>query len=141
MEDFKLKIYEKEKGENFNAIKPVSKINQETILKEITLLIGSKTHDIYSEIINNLNYIEVENTYNIKNVFENSDYPLSGISIIIWDINNFDVIKTNALIRDWEYIWYADSDEAIILYNSDHCCPEKNSQTWFINLNFNILQG
>lgn len=120
MEDFKLKIYEKEQGENFNAIKTVSKINQEIILKEITLLIGSKTHDIYSEIINNLNYIEVENTYNIKNVFENSDYPLSGISIIIWDINNFDLIKTNALIRDWEYIWYADSDEVIILYNSDN---------------------
>lgn len=39
MEDFKLKIYEEEQGRSFNAIRPVSKINRETILKEIASLI------------------------------------------------------------------------------------------------------
>ena len=120
MEDFKLINYQKDKKRKFNAVKSISKINQEAILNEITSLIGCKTGNIFSEIANSLNYVEIDDTYNIKEVFESSDYPMSGASTIIWDINNFDVIKTNALIRDWEYIWYADSDDAIILYNSNN---------------------
>lgn len=120
MEDFKLIKYQNDRKEKFNVIKPIAKINQETILNEITSLIGCKTGNIFSEISNSLNYIEIDDTHNIKELFERSDYPLNGTSIIMWDVNNFDIIETNALIRDWEYIWYADSDDAIIVYNSNN---------------------
>lgn len=65
----------------------------------------NKQVDTKSDFNNLINYLLK------KNFDENEDV------YIVWSFpDEVDSIKLNELIKHWEYIWYGDSDDAIILF-------------------------
>lgn len=52
----------------------------------------------------------------INKVSFNSD---STTLFVFWNANEVDKIKVDTLKKFWEYIWYDDSDEAVIIFDSN----------------------
>ncbi len=81
----------------------------------------------------------IRNTYvapEITKLIESTPIKDQKGTLSCWSFATTSFIETEAIRLGKEPIILSP-----IFYILPHCCPEKNSQTWFINLNFNILQG
>src|SRR6478735_665851 len=122
MQDFKLDIYKEKKGTVFSGIESLGVLRIKEIAEEIFNLIGLsalKKERFFPSIENKLAYKDFEDTYSIRSIFQELKFEDSGDLLILWDENSIDRVDTNALLDNWEYIWYDVSDDAVILYHQE----------------------
>lgn len=93
------------------------------LIDEISKVLGltESSKEIFIEIANKLasKDFDEEFTYNINSVFNEFSFPIDGDIFIVWNQNIIDKINTKTLLENWDYIWYGDSDEAVILYHRE----------------------
>lgn len=124
MEVFKLDNYKKEKGELFPKIEVLNFESQNKIFESLKNLISLSfdKDELFVELADKLASKDYDEdlTYNIHFIFDEFDFSKEEDVILIWDIKNIDKISSKVLLDNWDYIWYGDSDEAVILYQENN---------------------
>jgi len=124
MEGFKLDNYKKEKGELFPKIEILNFESQNKIFESLKNLINlsSNNEGLFFELVDKLASKDYDEdlTYNIHFIFDEFDFSRDEDVILIWNMKNADKISSKVLLDNWNYIWYGDSDEAVILYQENN---------------------
>lgn len=124
MENFKLDIYKSETGDFFPEIEPLNNKHKDEIINEIKNLVGLslETENLFVGLAEKLSKKDFDEkfTYDIHSIFKKFDLSVKETTLIIWNRNEIDEINTKILLDKWEYIWYGDSDDAIILYQKKY---------------------
>lgn len=103
-----------------------------TVFKILNIPKGSVEIKLFEYIIENLHSKSVvseetrkakkeldEDTYDLKEIFRVINYPVDDEIYIIWSCDEIDKMKTKDVIEYWDDIWYAYSDNAVILFNKN----------------------
>ena len=125
MENFKLEIFNKEhKGEKF-LFQKVKDQELSNLIQELTRIVGNAEIKASIEFFNTikLNFnrtLQMNKTNNLKEIFKQiglKGSSLGDVSYLIWKFpNDIDRFDLKFLINNWNYIWYGDSDDAVVIY-------------------------
>lgn len=123
MEKFKLDIYLKETGNVFSEIEPINTQNRDAILRNIVEILGLKNNsELFVEIEKSLSSKDFDEDYiqDISKIFEIFNFKATNYLFLVWNVNDIDKIKANVLIENWSFLWYADSDDAVIVFDDEN---------------------
>lgn len=121
MEEYKFDIYLQETGNVFIGIKQltttaeqhavISDLYKKSGLSDVNINLFVDLRESLTETI-----FTIEETDDLKFIFDRLDLDKTGDVYLIWDDKNIDQISIRSLIDNWQYIWYGISDEAVIIY-------------------------
>lgn len=121
MEEFKIDLYTEETGDNFPKFESLNLEDAKNKIKALfdILQIEPNHSSLYSTLINNLKHVDKTDdyTYDIKTIFDDFQFDCENELLIIWDEFHIDKMSSIDIINNWDFIWYGDSDDAIILYS------------------------
>lgn len=123
MEKFKLEIFKKETNSNLE-FEELKGDKLRSLMSYLDEKLGSFTNsiDFFSNIRKKMsNSFDVDDI-NSPSVFEDVVNKLTSINLdnlecyVIWRYpSEVDVFNCSYLTNNWEYVWYADSDEALVI--------------------------
>lgn len=123
MQGFKLEIYQNEKGKPFTDIETLDQESSNKIIEKVHSILGTEVDGrmLFPEIMEKLTCRDFDEdfTYNLESIFREFDINREGEVYIIWDEDSVDKTSGDNLIKNWDYIWFGESDEAVILYQED----------------------
>ena len=123
MEKFKFDIYLKETGNLFPEVESLNSYDRAVILSNILKLLGlNKNSELFVEIERNLSSKDFDEDYvqNINKILKGFNFETTDYLFLVWNNDDIDKVKTKVLIENWSYIWYGDSDEAVVVYDNEN---------------------
>jgi hypothetical protein len=124
MEKFKLEIYKNDRGEPFPMYRSLNSIERKEIITEIANIIELQSSvELFKNIESKLLYedYDEEFTYSLECILDSFGFSLEGKLFVVWNANDIDEFSIITMREFWEYIWYGNSDEAVILYQQEFC--------------------
>ncbi|MBD2757896.1 hypothetical protein [Spirosoma validum] len=121
MDQFKLDLFKQEFDEPllYQVISVQDEIKLENILFSFEVNVTNKS-DLFNRLLKNLPYKvlykNLESTNNVQNLLEKFNITDEKVNLIWSYPDEIDSLSISYLIDDWKYIWYATSDEAVILF-------------------------
>lgn len=120
MQDFKLNIYKKDTGNELSGYTSLNLKNCKERVDEISILVGlsSQNQNLFVALEKHLQFkdFDEDDTYNIELLINDFGLSQKESFFVVWSENEIDEVNTDSLLSAWEYLWYSDSDEAIILF-------------------------
>ena len=121
MDQFKLDLFKQEFDEPliYQAVSVQDEIKLENILSSFAVNTINK-NDLFNRLLQNLPYKglykNLESTNDIQNLLGKFNVSDAKVSLIWSYPDKMDSLSISYLIDNWKYIWYATSDEAVILF-------------------------
>ena len=122
MDNFKLELYRKNSNDPFPEYTTLDKDDAENLVAEIRSILNiSDEVSLFQSLIGSLRNEDFDDEYtiNLGQIFFDFNLDFKSEVFLIWDYDEIDFFRCQDLIQYWEHVWYADSDEAVILYFRD----------------------
>ena len=121
MDQFKLELFRQEFDKPLlsQAISVQDKTKLRDVLSSFAINPANNA-DFFSRLLTNLpykgSYGKLDSSNDIQDLLDRFNISDETVSLIWSYPDEIDSLSTSYLIDNWEYIWYATSDEAVILF-------------------------
>ena len=123
MDKFKQDIFYQETGKSFPHLDVLDIGAREKVIKDLYNFLGidKVKKGLFQDVSSILLIKDFESEkLDSAAIFDEFDFDSTNSSLIIWDENEIDRMKTSSILEYWEFIWYGISDDAIMLYQEEN---------------------